>query len=110
MPIPSKRLVITKEDGIKTEDIPRTTEKSTIFTKKNKKIGVIKFLNRKAKRINKKKQTQRIKDLKTHKPFKHHKTRGSNYQFRRLETLVKNKHSVKGYLQFYLLINNIKII
>eukprot|EP01084_Bolivina_argentea_P044882 82579_1 len=92
MPIPSKRLVITKEDGIRTEDIPRKTEKSTIFTKENKKIGVMKMLSRKAK-IAKKKQSQKHRDLKTHRPFKHHKIKGSFYQFRRLETLVKNKHS-----------------
>ena len=93
MPVPRKRLVITKEDGIKTEDIPSRTEKAPIFTKKGKKIGVMKFLSRRA-NIQRKKATQREKDIRTHRPYKHLKTRGSSFRFKRIETLIKNKHSV----------------
>eukprot|EP01083_Nonionella_stella_P064976 169853_1 len=92
MPIPTKRLVISKEHGITTEEISRTTEKSSIFTKQKKKIGVMKFLSRRS-NLKKRKASQRRRDLKTHRPFKHHKTKGSSFQFRRIETLVKNKHS-----------------
>eukprot|EP01084_Bolivina_argentea_P198100 339329_1 len=92
MPMPNKRLVIDKDHGITTKPIPRRTEKRNIFMKKGKTKGVMRYLARQAD-IKRRKQTQRNRDKKMHQPFKHHKTRGSYFQFRRIETLVKNKHA-----------------
>ena len=72
MPIPTRRLVITKDEGMKTEPIPIRTEKSIIFTKSAKKKGVVRFLQRKA-NINKRKATQKHRDRKKRQAFKHHK-------------------------------------
>eukprot|EP00485_Elphidium_margaritaceum_P004251 CAMPEP_0202696126 /NCGR_PEP_ID=MMETSP1385-20130828/9469_1 /ASSEMBLY_ACC=CAM_ASM_000861 /TAXON_ID=933848 /ORGANISM="Elphidium margaritaceum" /LENGTH=307 /DNA_ID=CAMNT_0049352237 /DNA_START=48 /DNA_END=968 /DNA_ORIENTATION=- len=96
MPVPKTRIVVTKDDGIKTERIPRRTEKARMFLKKGRTIGAMQRLTEKAGKFDRRKAkqgTQRLKDLNLRKPFKHLKTRGSSFQFRRIETLVKNRHS-----------------
>ena len=94
MPIPKKRIIIDKDHGIRTEDIPRKVQRDPIFVKKGKSIGVMKYLKKRA-TIQRKKLTQRQRDLKLRQARKHLITKGSIWRFRRLENLVKNRHSVK---------------
>lgn len=93
MSIPKKRIVIDKDHGITTESIPRKIERDRIFTQKGRSKGVMKFLAKRS-QIRRRKLTQREKDKKFHQPRKHLKSKGSNFNFRRIETLVKNKNSV----------------
>jgi len=84
---PTKRLVITKDESMKTERIPvETKKKKNILKKTNKKSNVLKFLHKKAMRKSRK-QKDRAKNL----PLKHLKPTKHFFKFRRLETLVKNK-------------------
>lgn len=74
-----------------------------MFAKKHKSINAMNYLSKRANR-NKRRMAQQLK--KSHKgrrrgPLKHFKPKGSGYQFRRIETLVKNKHSQRKHWNLF---------
>jgi len=118
MPIPKTRVVVDKDAGFTKEPIPRTEVKKTVFggredyhrqkelkhAKQNRHYGVQqkRFKTKKVvlTRRDKKFQiwkaggmTQRMKDVVRRTAPKHLTVDGGFYRFRRLETMVRRKHS-----------------
>ena len=93
MPIPKKRLVFTK-DSVTTEPIPQKQEKKTILTRTNTKKKIMKNLRNKSK---KKITINKLKKIRGQQPL-YTKSKNARYSFRKLETLIKNKRSVRKYM------------